>query len=158
MRNAICWAAVLAVLCACSRTPAAPVRQPEPVAATSAPAEQDARSAAEAWLNLIDREDYDGSWQQAAQRSQALFPREQWTASLRSVRAALGRPQVRELVAARTIEAPPGAPAGEYMELEYRRRFENDASATEYVILVREGGRWRGFGYRVSRVPRSGSL
>ncbi len=156
MRHVICWYAVLVVVSACSRAPGATTRQPEPAGSTSTAAEQDARSAAEAWLDLIDRADYDGSWQQAAPRARALFPRDRWTASLRSVRAALGRPQVRELVAARTIEAPPGAPPGEYMELEFRRRFENDASATEYVMLVRENGTWRGFGYRVSRVPRPG--
>ena len=156
MRNAIRWTAVLVMLSACARGPGAAAPRPEPAAATRAQAPEDARSAAEAWLDLIDRADYDGSWQQAAERARALFPREQWVASLRSVRAALGRPEGRELVVARTIDAPPGAPAGEYMELEFRRRFANDPSATEYVMLVKENGTWRGFGYRVSRVPRLG--
>ena len=156
MRSAIFSWALLVILTACARVPAAGEPQQDPAAASRVSAEEDARRAADAWLELIDQGDYDRSWDQASGRARSFFPRAQWTASLRTVRAALGRPQVRELVAARAVEAPPGAPPGEYMELEYRRRFEHDSSAAEYVMLVREDGTWRGFGYRVSRVPRSG--
>jgi hypothetical protein len=154
MRSTIWWSAMVAVLFGCSSAPAAPAAQPQPSSVRISM--QEARTAAEAWLDLIDREDYDGSWQQAAQRSRGLFPREQWIASLRNARSALGRPTVRELLTMHPLEAPPGAPAGEYVELEYRRGFPNDALVTENIVLLKEEGMWRGFSYRVSRVPRSG--
>jgi hypothetical protein len=48
----------------------------------------------------------------------------------------------------------PGAPAGDYVMLEYRSRFANDPATTEQVILLLEDGVWRGFGYSVRAVPR----
>jgi len=72
-----------------------------------------AQTVTEAWLALVDQQNYAGSWDAAAAGFRARVTREQWEAAARTARASLGAFKSRTLKSANPATNPPGAPAGE---------------------------------------------
>lgn len=117
-------------------------------AAAQAEAPAEAREAAQAWLALVDGEDYAASWEAAARPFQAAVAAEAWTAQLTAGRAQVGAVEERELAHSQAMTDPPGAPPGEYMQLQYQSSFAGAGRVVENVVLVRDGDRgWRVAGY-----------
>lgn len=114
----------------------------------SAPGAADAQEAANRWLALTDACDFAGSWAQGATLFRAAVSKEQWSAALQSVRQPLGKLKTRTLLSAVYSNSLPGAPAGEYVLIQYSASFENGPVATETVTPMREkDGSWRVSGY-----------
>jgi hypothetical protein len=116
-------------------------------AAMSAQTEE-AREAAEAWLALVDAEDYARSWEDAATAFKATVTLKQWQAQMSAGRRQVGAVEQRKAAQAQAVTDPPGAPAGEYIQLRYDSTFSVLGHASEHVVLVRDGDRgWRIAGY-----------
>jgi Protein of unknown function (DUF4019) len=112
--------------------------------------EKAATEAAQKWLATVDAGKYGESWDTAAEFFRRALPRAQWEASLTSVRAPLGKVVSRKLRGATFTTSLPGAPAGEYVVIEYDTDFESRKSATERVTPMKDAdGAWRVSGYYI---------
>lgn len=112
--------------------------------------EEDAQKAAEQWLSLVDAGRYAASWKTAAALFKNAIPKEQWERQLNAVRKPLGDLISRKLIGAKHTISLPGAPAGEYVVLQFETSFANKKTAIETVTPMREkDGSWRVSGYYV---------
>jgi hypothetical protein len=104
--------------------------------------------AAERWLALADAGKGADSWRQGAATFRQALTEEQWIATLQAVRAPYGAFKSRKLAHARYSATLPGAPAGEYVVVQFESVFAGRAGVTETVTPMREAdGSWRVAGY-----------
>lgn len=117
-----------------------------PVAAPSTvPAESAAVAAARQWLVLVDRGDWNASWEATGQSFKALNTVETWSRVAQQVQGPLGAVKSRVLVGEETVPAPPYG----YQMVKFRTDYAKKAGAIETLSLVREGGNWRVVGVTV---------
>ena len=111
-------------------------------------AEEAAVAAAEKWLHLVDQGQYAESWDRTAAFFQQAVPKAQWQTMMESVRVPLGELVSRELKGSDYKTSLPGAPAGQYVVVQFAARFGNGKSAIETVTpRLEEDGTWRVSGY-----------
>jgi len=112
--------------------------------------EELAQKSAEAWLALVDAGKYGDSWDEAAAAFKSAASKEQWVEALKKVRAPLGALQSRKLKTATYAKNPPGAPAAEYVIIQFDTSFENKNSAVETITpMLEKDGKWRVSGYYI---------
>lgn len=105
-------------------------------------------AAAKEWLGFVDAGDYAKSWREAAPVFQKSISEEKWIKMVASVRGPLGAARSRELIGAQYASSLPGAPAGEYVVIQFRTAFEHRAEAVETITPMKdEAGAWRVSGY-----------
>jgi hypothetical protein len=103
---------------------------------------------AEAWISLIDRQEYDESWDRTAEVFRSRVKKEQWIEDLETNRKPLGKVRSRKLLTAIYVSDLPDSPRGEYALLDYEVAFETDAGIHEIIIPYLAGdGEWRVAGY-----------
>jgi len=109
-----------------------------------------AQSAVEAWLSLVDAQNYAASWDTAATLFKNAVTQEKWQAAVQTARAPLGPMKSRALKSATSAKTLPGAPDGEYVVFQFDTAFDQKAAAVETVTAIREkDGAWRVGGYFV---------
>ncbi|KTE35338.1 MULTISPECIES: helix-turn-helix domain-containing protein [unclassified Sphingopyxis] len=118
-------------------TPAAPP--------ATASAESPSVAAARDWLALVDRGDWNASWEATGQSFKALNTAETWARVARQVQGPLGTVKARVLLGEETVPAPPYG----YQMVKFRTDYANKPGAIETLSLVREGGSWRVVGVTV---------
>jgi len=117
-----------------------------PAAAPStAPAESAAVGAARDWLALVEKGDWNGSWEATGQAFKTLNSVETWTRVAQQVQGPLGAVRSRVLLSEQEVPAPPYG----YQMVKFRTDYANKAGAIETLSLVREGGAWRVVGVTV---------
>ncbi len=106
-------------------------------------------TAAYQFLNLVDQQHYEQSWQICADYLKQAVPLEQWQQQLATVRSAAGSLKERtQRDYTYTKEAKKGVPEGEYMVYSYTSVFSNKANVKETVtLLLTKDGSWRVAGY-----------
>jgi len=113
-------------------------------------AEKMAIEAAANWLELVDTEQYDQSWQQAATFFQNAVKNDDWQQSLQAFRKPLGKIVSRKLIFTHYTTSAPGAPDGQYVIIQYDSIFENKKSAVETVTpMLDKDGKWKLSGYYI---------
>jgi len=116
--------------------------------ASNPQAETAAVATAQAWLSLVDGEQYAESWEEAAQFFKGAVQKEQWIQTMQSGRKPFGKNISRELKSKRYRTALPGAPDGEYVVIQFKASFENKKSAIETITpMLDKDGEWRVSGY-----------
>lgn len=116
--------------------------------AAQTPDEAAAREMADDWLALVDAGDFEASWTEAGRIFQRSVAQDGWTHQIAALRQQVGKAESREYVTAESMSNPPGAPPGDYVNIQYRSEFSSAGSAVEMVVLTREEGRgWRVVGY-----------
>ncbi len=124
----------------------------QPAVAQDASAREETEAAtrvASAWLATVDAAGFADSWSQGAAAFRAAVTAQQWSEAMRAVRAPLGAVKSRKLIAAQYTRQLPGAPAGEYVVVQYLTEFAT-RSATETVTPMREAdGSWKVSGYYI---------
>jgi CubicO group peptidase (beta-lactamase class C family) len=124
------------IIVSCDRAPAA---QPTPA------------TAAQAWLALVDKGEYAKSWESSADMFHKQVARDQWVASLKSVRQPLGGLISRKARSVKELESLPGMPAGRYWVGEFDSSFTGLKFATETLILTKEkDNEWKAAGYLIA--------
>jgi hypothetical protein len=115
---------------------------------------QDSASVAEAkaasanWLALADAGNDGAAWDQAADAFRAAIPRANWESTAKVLRAQFGAVKLRTVESATYATSLPGAPAGEYVVIQYLTRLEGDRTAVETVTPQRaKDGSWKVSGY-----------
>jgi Protein of unknown function (DUF4019) len=116
--------------------------------AIGAPAEEDAATAGQKWLSLVDAEKYKESWNQASSMFRREVTEEQWLAALKRSRAPLGSLVSRTASRVEFSKFLRGAPEGEYAIIHFSTAFTNK-NATERLTLVKEDGRWQTAAYGI---------
>ena len=113
-------------------------------------ASPEAIAAAEVWLELVDREQYKASWDEAASYFRGAVSQEQWLSSMQAVRKPLGNKLSRNLKSQQYYTSLPGAPDGEYVVIQFNTSFEHKSSAVETVTPMKDqDGKWRVSGYYI---------
>src|SRR5579863_195563 len=115
--------------------------------AFAAPANEPSQMSGEAWLALIDHQNYSESWTQSASffRSRVTQPR--WTEMVKQVREPLGGLISRKVLSTTTTRTLPGAPDGEYVVFRFQTSFRVKSDAIETLTVVLEDGQWKAVGY-----------
>lgn len=117
-----------------------------PAAAPSTiPAESAAATAARGWLALVEKGEWNASWEATGQSFKALNTVETWRRVASQVQGPLGAVKSRILVSEEYVPAPPYG----YQMVKFRTDYANKTGAIETLSLVREGGEWRVVGVTV---------
>lgn len=116
-----------------------------PAAPSTVPAESAAVSAAREWLALVEKRDWNASWEATGQSFKALNTVETWRRVAQQVQGPLGAMKSRVLVSEETVPAPPYG----YQMVKFRADYTKKAGVIETLSLVREGGAWRVVGVTV---------
>jgi hypothetical protein len=127
--------------------PYSPAGNTESVTNDHAEAKKKAIEAAEAWLALVDKGQYDQSWETAAEAFKKGVNKTNWVNSLTGGRKPLGDVKSRKLKSQQYTKALPGAPDGQYVILQYETSFANKASAVETITPMLDNGPWKVSGY-----------
>ncbi len=106
-----------------------------------------ARAAIEVWLALLDDGQFDRSWDTAASAVQKTVPKDQWIKVLSDHRPKLGKLVSRSLKATRSSTSLPGAPAGQYVVVEYDAAFEQRKGIETVTAMIDQSGQWKVSGY-----------
>lgn len=104
-------------------------------------------SVAKEWLALVDAEEYDKSWQEAAPFFKENVKEKKWEEMISSVRGPLGKVESRELLGAQFITTLPGAPQGEYVVIQFKTNFADKPDSVETITPMKTAGAWRVSGY-----------
>ena len=116
--------------------------------ASNSEAEKAALKSAKAWLTLVDSEEYEESWDEAAGFFKGAVPQEQWQQSMQSIRKPFGKNISRKLQSKLYLTSLPGAPDGEYVVIKFDSSFENKKYTLETVTpMLDKDGKWRISGY-----------
>jgi hypothetical protein len=111
-------------------------------------AEQQALSAAEAWLKQVDEGKYAESWDAAAEYLRGAVAKEAFVKALDGVRKPLGAVTARKIKSKEYRTSLPGAPDGQYVVLQFETSFQNKKAAIETVTpMLDKDGKWRVSGY-----------
>jgi hypothetical protein len=103
---------------------------------------------AQAWLVIVDKGQYEQSWEDASAYFKSMVTKEQWVSQVAVARNLFGKLISRDLKMNQYQKALPGAPDGEYYVLSFNTVFENKASAIETVTVMKDkDGQWRLAGY-----------
>jgi hypothetical protein len=115
---------------------------------TGAPADEDATTAGQKWLALVDEEKYEASWDQASSIFRDEVTQEKWVAVLRRSREPLGAVVSRTRSRLEFSKFLRGAPEGDYAIIHFSTSFASK-NATERLTLVKEDGKWQMAAYGI---------
>ncbi len=102
------------------------------------------------WLAIVDAGKFGESWSAGAGALRGAVTQAKWEEGLRAVRKPLGAAGARVLTSSHYTRSLPGAPAGEYVILQYRTDFAGKAGAVETLVPMRDAdGSWRVSGYYI---------
>jgi hypothetical protein len=111
--------------------------------------ENEARSAAEQWLKLVDAANYPAAYALELSRLRAATTEAQFVRSMEGRRQPFGHVLSRKFIGAAFTQKLTGAPDGQYESILFRTSFAHKSVAAERVILSREPEGWRVVDYRV---------
>ena len=112
--------------------------------------EEQAVTAAKAWLELVDKGEYEKSGEEAAKLFKSNVPKNEWSRTIAAGREPMGKLVSRELESAKYSTTLPGAPDGEYVLIQFETSFENKKSAIETITPMKDpDGVWRVSGYYI---------
>jgi hypothetical protein len=118
--------------------------------------EQAAGAAAEQWLARTDDGDHAGAWEMGAVEFRGSIRKEVWEAAQTNSYRQLGKPDRRELIAAKhttsTLALGPGFMQGDYVLIQYRRPFHS-GTVLETLVMKRNGDDWRPAQYTLRPCP-----
>lgn len=111
--------------------------------------EKAAQKSAEQWLALVDAGNYDESWNQAAEIFKSKVTQDSWKQQVSAVRGQTGKLKSRKLKDAKATESLPGAPAGNYVILQYDSSFNAGQAVETVVLMEQKDNSWKVAGYFV---------
>jgi DNA-binding CsgD family transcriptional regulator len=96
-------------------------------------------AAAWAWLMMVDRKDWRGSWEATTRSFQSLNSQERWAKVAASVQGPLGQVISHDLVSNEFVPAPPAG----YQMVKFRSNYTNKANVLITITLEQEGDLWK---------------
>lgn len=110
---------------------------------------QAAAIASKVWLEDVDNNKYEKSWDEASSITKGTMSRDEWNKMLNKIRKPLGSVKSREVVDLRVATSPKNLPSGEYVVMIYKTAFANKPSTYELVTLFLQGGQWQVVTYQI---------
>lgn len=124
---------------------AARAQTPDTAAAIAA-----AKEVVPAWLAMLDHGRYTETWDSAATPFRDAVTKADWKTAVTKARGPFEPFGARTLMSATFATALPGAPAGEYVVLQYRTLAAGGRAVVETITPMKEkDGRWRVAGYYI---------
>src|SRR6266404_1782843 len=111
--------------------------------------ENEARTAALHWLQLLDDGDYEEAFEFEAQDFRMYRTQAQFVRLMQARRAPFGKTIDRKFIGAQHVEKFVGAPAGDYQTVLFKTNFENKNPTAERVILIKQPVGWRVIDYKI---------
>ena len=111
--------------------------------------EEAATAVAQAWVEMLDRGDYERAFEHKSLRFRISGTEGQFVRYMQGRRAPFGRVFSRKFIGAASMKKLVGLPDGEYETILFKTTFENKSVAAERVILVNEAGRRQTIEYRI---------
>ena len=111
--------------------------------------ENEARSAALHWLQLLDDGDYEEAFEFEAQDFRMSRTQSQFVRLMQARRAPFGNALSRNFIGAAHVEKFVGAPEGNYESVLFKTNFERKNPTAERVILIKQAIGWRVIDYRI---------
>jgi hypothetical protein len=111
--------------------------------------ENEARSAALHWLQLLDSGDYEEAFEFEAQDFRMSRTQSQFVRLMQARRAPFGNALSRKFIGAAHVEKFVGAPEGNYESVIFKTNFERKNPTAERVILIKQPVGWRVIDYRI---------
>ena len=111
--------------------------------------ENDARTAALHWLELLDQGDYEEAFEFEAQDFRMYRTQGQFVRLMQARRAPFGNVLSRNFIGAAHVEKFVGAPEGNYESVLFKTAFEHKNPTAERVILIKQPIGWRVIDYRI---------
>jgi hypothetical protein len=111
--------------------------------------ENDARTAALHWLQLLDDGDYEEAFEFEAQDFRMYRTQAQFVRLMQARRAPFGKMIERKFIGAAHVEKFVGAPEGNYESVLFKTNFERKNPTAERVILIKQEVGWRVIDYRI---------
>ena len=111
--------------------------------------ENDARTAAVHWLELLDDGDYAEAFEFEAQDFRMYRTQSQFVRLMQARRAPFGKTIDRKLIGAAHVEKFVGAPEGNYESVLFKTNFEKKNPTAERVILIKQSVGWRVIDYKI---------
>jgi hypothetical protein len=111
--------------------------------------ENDARSAAMHWLQLLDDGDYEEAFEFEAQDFRMYRTQSQFVRLMQARRAPFGKTIDRKFIGAAHVEKFVGAPEGNYESVLFKTNFEKKNPTAERVILIKQEVGWRVIDYKI---------
>src|SRR5262249_25956406 len=109
-----------------------------------------AQSAAKAWLQLVDAQRYDQSWDSAAAVFRSAVTKPQWAGAGKEGRTQFEPLGERTLIAANYTTQLPNVPPGQYVVIQYRTKAGHGKTVVETITPARDkDGHWRVAGYYI---------
>ena len=102
---------------------------------------------ARGWLVLVDKGNYQSSWEQAGSVFKTRVTAQAWGSAAASARAPMGAIVTRTMPKVTTSSTLAGLPDGQYAVVQFTSAFASKASAVETVSLQMESGHWAVIGY-----------
>lgn len=112
------------------------------------PAEDEATTAGQKWLALVDDQKYEESWKQAGSMFRGEVTQEQWVAALKRSREPLGALVSRTASRIEFTTFLRGAPEGDYAVIHFTTSFASK-TATERLTLAKEEEKWQMAAYAI---------
>jgi ribosomal protein S17E len=112
--------------------------------------ESDAIVKAKQWLVLVDSEDYEASWRDAADFLKENVTEQKWLESMKAVRKPMGSLVSRKVKSTQFRTMMPQALKGKYLIIDYQTSFSNKKSVVESITqMMGKDGKWRVAGYHL---------
>jgi hypothetical protein len=111
--------------------------------------ENEARSAALHWLQLLDSGDYEEAFEFEAQDFRMSRTQSQFVRLMQARRVPFGNALSRKFIGAAHVERFVGAPEGNYESVIFETNFERKNPTAERVILIKQPVGWRVIDYRI---------
>ena len=99
------------------------------------------------FLQLIDADKFDESWQSAAVMMREKVTQKEWVEKLTKSRVLSGALVERTEKSSSYSTSAKDSPEGEYISLIFTSKYERAGSVSEYVTVMLENGHWRVAGY-----------
>ncbi len=109
----------------------------------------DAQSTVIEWLILLDREDYQATYDTTAAFFKERVSLNQWQAQVSQARSALGETLSRQPINANYTNKLTDAPMGDYVIFQFQTEFAGQSHAVETVTVALDNGAWSTVGYFV---------
>ena len=105
---------------------------------------------AEEWLVLVDSEEYEASWRDAADFLKENVTEQKWLETMLTVRKPMGSLVSRKVKSTQYRTMMPQVLKGKYLIIDYQSSFTNRKSVAESITqMMGKDGNWRVAGYHL---------
>jgi DNA-binding CsgD family transcriptional regulator len=124
-----------------------PAKTPVAYAAADPASDKASVEFARSWAKLLDDKRWADSWKTSGAFFQSQIEEARWTETARTLRQSLGAAGSRSVKSVSSARSLPGVPDGDYKIIQFATAFANKADAVETVVLAKENGDWKIYGY-----------